>query len=248
MAAPSRPTGLTAIQTGTTAVVALSWTDNSSNETGFKIQRKEDRAASWTTIYTAAADATSYNDSTVTLGKFYQYQILATNGDGDSESSGVVEIIPTKVGSFSHVKARLMAMLPLATAALSPEATHVSGNLNMSPLNVQNMPVATVRIIPMETPVVYGRRTPSNVAGKMFEVDFTIYVYAKKDESGHNEYAMSQAIADLIIDYLDANALGQSDYKIHNIYDLRSREADIGSSNIRRVIVEGTMLTSRADA
>ena len=55
----------------------LSWTDNSSDETGFKIERKEGVSGSWSQIGTADANATSYDDSGLTGGVAYYYRVAA---------------------------------------------------------------------------------------------------------------------------------------------------------------------------
>src|SRR5439155_17767326 len=48
---PAAPSGLT-VTTITSSSVSLAWTDNSNNETGFKIQRKQGAAGTYTTIKT----------------------------------------------------------------------------------------------------------------------------------------------------------------------------------------------------
>jgi hypothetical protein len=74
---PADPSGLTASAVSETEI-ALSWTDNSDDETGFKIYR------GGTLITTAAADATSYGDTGLTCSTNYDYQVIATNDAGDS--------------------------------------------------------------------------------------------------------------------------------------------------------------------
>lgn len=71
--------------------VALAWTDQSSNETGFKVQYKTSARGSWTTATTAAANATSYTVSSLTDGKYW-FRVIATNGNGDSISSSEVQV------------------------------------------------------------------------------------------------------------------------------------------------------------
>jgi hypothetical protein len=58
--------------------INLSWTDNSNNETGFKIEQNS------SLIQTTAANATSYSDSGLSCGISYSYSIRATNAFGDS--------------------------------------------------------------------------------------------------------------------------------------------------------------------
>ena len=87
---PNNPRNFTASASGMT--VSLAWTDNSTNETGFKVLRKDTLTGSFSTVTTTAADATSYSD-TVTAAGTYQYRVSATNGYGDSTGSTVVEVV-----------------------------------------------------------------------------------------------------------------------------------------------------------
>ena len=80
---PKAPSSLSA-----TAISAnqinLAWTDNSTNETGFKIYRKAETASSWTLVTTVAADTASYQNTGLVGGTGYSYYVAATNSDGDS--------------------------------------------------------------------------------------------------------------------------------------------------------------------
>ena len=77
-AAPAAPTNLAAV--AATGRVNLSWADNSSNETGFRIERSA-AGGTYAAIATAAANATSYSDTTVSPATTYTYRVSAANGD-----------------------------------------------------------------------------------------------------------------------------------------------------------------------
>jgi hypothetical protein len=85
-AAPGAPSGLAATVASSTQI-NLTWTDNSSNETGFKIQRSATTGGPWTDVTTTAADAISYIDTGRTPGTPYYYQVIATDGVNDSTAS-----------------------------------------------------------------------------------------------------------------------------------------------------------------
>mgnify|MGYP002852874480 CR=1 FL=1 len=87
--APSTPATLTASASGKT--VSLTWTDSSTNETGFKVLRKDSLTGSYSTITTTSADATSYSN-TVTAAGSYWYRVSATNSNGDSVASKMVKV------------------------------------------------------------------------------------------------------------------------------------------------------------
>jgi uncharacterized repeat protein (TIGR01451 family) len=74
---PAAPSGLSASPVSQTQT-NLSWTDNSSNETGFKIYRDS------TLITTTAANVTAYSDTSLACGTSYTYEVRATNASGDS--------------------------------------------------------------------------------------------------------------------------------------------------------------------
>lgn len=84
---PAAPTTLGA--SSSNGVVSLSWTDNSDNEDGFKIERSLDGLTGWTQIDTTGSGATTYADDTGTVGVTYYYRVRAFNGDGDSDYSNV---------------------------------------------------------------------------------------------------------------------------------------------------------------
>jgi hypothetical protein len=58
--------------------IILAWTDNSTGESGFKIERKES-GGQYTEIASVNANQTSYTDSGVTAGKTYSYRVRSFN-------------------------------------------------------------------------------------------------------------------------------------------------------------------------
>jgi hypothetical protein len=68
----------------------LNWTDNSNNESGFKIECSAD-SAPYTQIAAVGANTTYYIDTNVVSGKAYQYRVRAYNAYGNSNFSNVAE-------------------------------------------------------------------------------------------------------------------------------------------------------------
>lgn len=85
VAAPTAPSDLTAVATSPTAI-ALDWTDNSTDETGFIVQRSTD-GSTWTTVTTTAADVVTFADSGLTANTSYSYCVRATNAGGASTNA-----------------------------------------------------------------------------------------------------------------------------------------------------------------
>jgi hypothetical protein len=105
--APSNPSASFA----PVAQINLSWTDNSNNESGFRIERKIGAAGSYSPLNTVGPNVTNYNDAGLTEATTYYYRIIAYhNVDGDSMYS-------------SEVNA---TTLPAAPSGLSATATSSS--------------------------------------------------------------------------------------------------------------------------
>lgn len=89
LSVPEAPSNLAATFI-TDTQINLSWTDNSDDEVGFKLQRSLDGISSWNTIYTAAPNETSYNHTGLTHSTTYYYRIFAYNDVGNSNFSNVM--------------------------------------------------------------------------------------------------------------------------------------------------------------
>lgn len=83
-ARPAAPTGLVATASGSD--VDLSWTDNSSVENGYQVQRWTSGAGPFDVVATLPANATTYHDPGL-ADDVYWYQVKATKDGGTSGSS-----------------------------------------------------------------------------------------------------------------------------------------------------------------
>ncbi|MDP8961998.1 MAG: DNRLRE domain-containing protein [Actinomycetota bacterium] len=85
---PAAPTNLTVSPPASNADTSLelTWSDNSSDENGFKVERKTG-TESFTEITTVAGDVATYTDTALTPGTTYTYRVRAWNGAGDSQYS-----------------------------------------------------------------------------------------------------------------------------------------------------------------
>ena len=80
---PAAPTALTATAISRSRI-DLAWTDNASNETGFRIERARNGGA-FSLIATTAANGTGYSDTSgLQPNKSYSYRVLAFNAAGSS--------------------------------------------------------------------------------------------------------------------------------------------------------------------
>jgi hypothetical protein len=85
----SRATNLVVTPSSTTQL-DLTWTDNSSGESGFEVWRSSAIESGWSLITTTAANATSYNDTGLTASTQYYYRIRPTDGTYGGEWSLIV--------------------------------------------------------------------------------------------------------------------------------------------------------------
>nr|WP_295865951.1 fibronectin type III domain-containing protein [uncultured Chitinophaga sp.] len=67
--------------------IKVTWTDNSTNETGFEIYRSESQVGPFEIVATTAANATAYTDSLLAPETTYYYQVQAINRNGNAGSS-----------------------------------------------------------------------------------------------------------------------------------------------------------------
>ncbi len=112
---PAAPSGLTATAPSSTQVL-VSWKDNSSDETGFELERASSLTALFQKIADLPANTSAYTDNDRTASTAYCYRIRAKNGDkvsGYSTAACVTTPAPP-------------ATIPLAPTGLSASATSAS--------------------------------------------------------------------------------------------------------------------------
>jgi hypothetical protein len=88
---PAAPSNLTLAANGKKKI-RLNWVDNSSNETGFKIERSTD-GVNFAEIATLGANIVTYQNTGLTSGVRYYYRLRATNAAGDSAYSNTANIV-----------------------------------------------------------------------------------------------------------------------------------------------------------
>ncbi len=82
---PNAPSNLVATPISSSQI-NLNWQDNSSDETGFKIERKTG-SGSYSQIATVGAGVTSYSNTYLSAGTTYYYRVRAYNAAGNSDYS-----------------------------------------------------------------------------------------------------------------------------------------------------------------
>jgi hypothetical protein len=84
--APAAPTQLSATAVSSSQI-NLAWTDNASNESGFRIERSAD-GATFTEIGVVTSNVTTYSDTLLSAATQYWYRVRAYNATGPSAFAG----------------------------------------------------------------------------------------------------------------------------------------------------------------
>ena len=125
--------------------VKLEWLDNSSNESGYQIERSVDDNTHFTQIDSLNSNATSFEDHDFPHDKNLYYRVRAKTADAESEYSNEVTTLVTAVSSHE-------------TVTIFPNPAHdviVLSNLNrrvdrVQIINLQGVEVATKSCVGLE--------------------------------------------------------------------------------------------------
>ena len=122
---PVTPSSLIGIVASTTQI-NLSWTDNSTNETGFKIERKTG-TGNYAVVGTTAADINTFNDTGLTASTTYSYRVYSFNVGGNSPTyTNELTLTTNSNNSVTDVDGNIY---PLVTIC---NQTWTKSNLNVS--------------------------------------------------------------------------------------------------------------------
>ncbi|MDB6023840.1 MAG: N-acetylmuramoyl-L-alanine amidase family 2 [Verrucomicrobiales bacterium] len=122
--APQAPTALTASAVSSSEI-DIAWTDNSSSEVGFKIERSPDNVT-FTQIATNAAAATTFASTGLAANTLYYFRVRSYNANGNSTYSNVASATtPAAPPVLSAIGTKqVTAGQPLAFTAASTDPNH----------------------------------------------------------------------------------------------------------------------------
>lgn len=118
---PSNLTGTTA----STTQVNLSWTDNSTNETGFKIERKTD-TENYTFIGMTSAEISTFNDNGLTPSTNYTYRIYSYNSAGISPTYSNEFTVKTNATTVTDIDGNVYQMVKICNQIWTKTNLNVS--------------------------------------------------------------------------------------------------------------------------
>src|SRR6266568_3042522 len=90
---PAAPTNLVATAVSGSQI-NLSWTDNSTNETSFKIERKTGSGGTYSQIATVGTNVTTFSNTSLAAGTTYFYRVRASNSSGNSAYTNEASATP----------------------------------------------------------------------------------------------------------------------------------------------------------
>jgi Ca2+-binding RTX toxin-like protein len=77
--------------------IDLSWTNNAFDQSGFRIEMRQDGSDTWTTVGTASANATTFPVTGLNAGgKGYWFRVAATNSNGNSDYGYTFDVTRTQ--------------------------------------------------------------------------------------------------------------------------------------------------------
>jgi uncharacterized delta-60 repeat protein len=132
IAPPAAPTNLSATPDGSSPVIRLTWTDNSSKQTGVVVERKKGRSGVWAVVASLPAASTYYRDAHLAEGTVFSYRMAAINRAGDSAFTAVTSALTWQVNEpvlnadfGSGGNSVIGASQDINQIAVSPEGTTI---------------------------------------------------------------------------------------------------------------------------
>src|SRR5207248_1441685 len=130
---PAAPTSLTGTA-ASSSQINLAWVDNSSNESGFKIEQSTN-STTFAQIGTVAANIKSYSNTGLNGSTKYYYRVRAYNSGGNSVYSNTTNATtapaPTPTPSLHHALPTSPTPTPAAPTSLTGTAAS-SSQINLA--------------------------------------------------------------------------------------------------------------------
>jgi titin len=132
---PDKPSDLEA-KAITSSRIDLTWEDNSTNETGFKIERKKS-GGSYTQIATVGRNDTTYTNTGLSRDTKYYYRVRAYNRSGNSSYTRETSV--TTLGAETIIR--------LVIGNTTYYVNNVSKKMDAAPIIINNKTLLPIRFI-----------------------------------------------------------------------------------------------------
>lgn len=124
---PAAPGALTT-SPASSSEIALSWTDNSANEDGFKIERSSDGGVSWADAASTPANVYTFVDAGRAASTTYAYRVRAHNAAGNSGYSNTATATTYSAPLASPSPPSALAASSMSSSEIALSWTDNSGN------------------------------------------------------------------------------------------------------------------------
>jgi hypothetical protein len=114
---PNAPSSLVATNAGR-GKVSLRWVDNSTNETGFRIEYSSN-GTSWSLLTNVGANVTTYTASGLRKGRTYSFRICATNAAGNSAYCNVASATAAAKAGTQVITTKPTGALPFSNSRVT---------------------------------------------------------------------------------------------------------------------------------
>ena len=188
---PAAPTNLTA-QASSSTQIQLQWSDNATNETGYKIERATSSSGPWTQIATTGSNATSYSNAGLSAQTTYYYRVRASNTSGDSPYSNTATATTPPDTSPPSAPTNLVAQPGSRRIALTWTCSTDSGGSGLGGYEVFRSTTATGSFSLIAT--VTGASACS-YANTGLKKGTTRYYYVKAFDGAGNRSAPSNTVS-----------------------------------------------------
>ena len=118
-----------------------SWTDNSTNETGFKIERKTG-SGTYAVVGTTATDVTTFNDNGLTASTTYTYRVYSYNSGGNSPTYSNEINLLTDSGTLIDYDSNTYQLVAIGTQIWTKSNLNVSKYRDGTPIPQVTDPTA----------------------------------------------------------------------------------------------------------
>ena len=218
---PVAPSALQVGLNGAGAAV-LSWSDNSSDENGFRIERRQE-LTTFQQVTQVAAGTTTYADATVVDGQTYTYRVTAFNAAGDSaasnEASVVVRTPPVPPSNLAAVvSSSSQVSLTWADAPTNEAGFRVYRSLNAGAFTqVASLPAGTTSYADsgLQPGTAYGYRiTAFNDGGESTPASITVTTPASLPATPGSLTATAVSASQVNLGWVDA-ANNETGYRVY---------------------------------
>ena len=172
---PSAPSGLGATPIGSTRI-DLAWTDNASNEDGFKVERAPDNSGvpgTWAQIAATPTNITIYSDLGLVASTKYWYRVRAYNPGGDSPYSNQTNATTFGQNSWINPSSGRWEIAGNWSAGLPPASDQYGVVITNANIKTVTIDATTVSSNAINGCMVVSNLTVAGVAGSANTLQLT---------------------------------------------------------------------------